>query len=177
MGSEKQGNDYNFLEEKLISYSVDLQKFIYTLTKDNDANEEILQNTIATAFANLDKLRNPDMIKTWIFNIAKTETSHYFRKKHIIGFRPGVDVGTDAVEIPQKDILDMIMEAEFEKELKSLVNKLEDKYCRIIMLHYYYGLDLKEIAHIYNLNYSTVRTNHRRGIEKLKELYESRRIG
>lgn len=163
------------LEEKLISYSVDLQRFIYTMTKDNEANEEILQSTIVTAYANLNKLRNPDKIKTWLFNIAKTETSHYFKKLDRIGFRVGLDVNTETLEI-QKDILDLIMEAEFNEEIRQLINKLDDKYFKLIMLHYYYDLDLKEIAEIYNINYSTVRTIHRRGIEKLKMLFKQGEI-
>ena len=170
MEVKNKGNDFKLLEEKLISYSVDLQKFIYTLTKNNDANEEILQNTIATAYANLSKVRDPERIKTWIFNIAKTETSHYFRKLNTIDFRKGQDLIMNIIEESQKDIADLIMEAEFGKEIRILINKLEDKYFKIIILHYYLDLELKEIADIYNINYSTVRTNHRRGIEKLRFL-------
>lgn len=176
MSINNKGNDFISLEERLISYSVDLQKFICTLTNDNNASEEILQNTIVTAYANLSKLRDPKKIKTWIFNIAKTETSHYFRKHKIINIRKGLEHITDTIEEAQKDILDSIIEAEFCKEIRALINKLDDKYFKIIMLHYYYDLDLKAIADIYNINYSTVRTNHRRGIEKLKLLFTKGRI-
>lgn len=167
-------NEITALERLLISHSRDLQKFIYTLTSDSTAIEDILQSTIATAFANLKKLKNPDMMKSWVFNIAKTETSHYFRQHNAVGFRRGIDVLTDNIEVSETDILEKVVEREFNEEIRVLINQLEEKYIKIILLHYYYDLELKEIAELYKINYSTVRTNHKRGIEKLKELYEAR---
>lgn len=170
---------YNSLEEKLISCRVDLQKFIYSLTRDKDASEEILQETIAIAYANLYKLKNPEKLKTWAFNIAKTETSHYFRKCNRINkinVRKRIDYIAETIQVAQKDLLESIMDAECSKEIKAQISKLDEKYAKIIMLHYYYDLELKVIADLCNINYSTVRTNHRRAIEKLKLLFTKGRI-
>lgn len=167
-------NEITALEQLLISHGRDLQKFIYTLTSDSAAIEDILQSTITTAFANLKKLKNPDMIKPWVFNIAKTETSRYFTRHSPMGFRKGIDVLSEDIEMIEADLLEKILEEEFNEELRVLINELEEKYIKIILLHYYYDLELKEIAELYKVNYSTVRTNHKRGIEKLKELYEAR---
>lgn len=170
----KKDNELIALENLIISPRKDLQKFIYTLTSDHNAVEDIFQNTIATAFINLKKLRNPEVIRSWVFNIAKTETSHYYRDNNIIGFRRGIDVLMDGIEALESDVLDMVTEKEFCHELQMLVNELEYKYNRVICLYYYHGLELKEIAQMDKINYNTVRTNHKRAIQKLKELYEVR---
>ncbi|MDE7395981.1 MAG: RNA polymerase sigma factor [Clostridiales bacterium] len=63
------------------------------------------------------------------------------------------------------DTFETVLFGEYKDRIKTLDTETYD----IIIMHYYEGYRLKEIAELLNINYSTVRQKCFRGLKKLKE--------
>lgn len=153
-------------------YHNDLKRFIFTLTRNNEAMDEILQNTIAAALEKQQQLKSEAAIKSWLFSIAKSEINQYYRK------HPPVitleDYQSESEELSssyhlQKDISDLLQQIEDTAFIRSAIHRLEIKYQQVILLHYYEDLSLKEISKLLNVNYPTIKTLHKRALEQLKK--------
>jgi len=156
-------------EKVCIIYSRDLQRFIYTLTRrDRFAAEEIYQNTMLGALKGLNYLRDSAKMKSWIFSIAKAEAKRYYaasRPENKFGFGAAAENEPSGPE----SVFDFTRSIEDKELVKNLINGLTDEEQQLYILHYYYDLPLKEIAEILNVNYSTIRSMHMRGMAKLRK--------
>jgi RNA polymerase sigma-70 factor (ECF subfamily) len=160
-------------EKVCLIYSKDLQRFIYTLTrKDRFAMEEIYQNTMLGALKGLNYLRDSSRMKSWIFAIAKAEARRYYAAG-----RPENFDGSQAAEEGQAGldyIFDFTKTVEDKEYVKDLLLGLPDEEQQLYILHYYYDLQLKEISEILNVNYSTVRSMHTRGMARMRKQLRER---
>lgn len=156
-------------EKACIVYSKELKNFIFTLTRNDPyAAEEIYQNTMLGALTGLNYLRDSSKMKSWIFSIAKAESKRYYA-----GSRPEKNQGRNiaAGEYPHwpEHLFDFTKYIEDREYIKSLINCLESGEQQLYILHYFYGLPLKEISEMLNVNYSTVRSMHIRGMTKMRK--------
>jgi len=156
-------------EKVCVIYGKALKNYIYTLTRnDSYAAEEIYQNTMLGALTGLGCLRDSSKMKSWIFSIAKAESKRYYADR-----RPGkskigsIAAGGDPY-LPEH-LYDFTKYIEDREYVKTLINCLESGEQQLYILHYYYGLPLKEISEMLNVNYSTVRSMHLRGITKMRK--------
>jgi RNA polymerase sigma factor (sigma-70 family) len=149
-------------------YGKELQMFIYTLTrKDQFAMEEIYQNTMLGALKGLKYLRDLNKMKAWMFTIAKAESKRYYAACKQAKF------DYDAVQEDDSDgleyLLDFTKNIEDKEYVRDLINGLTVGEQRLCILHYYYGLPLKEISEVLNANYNTIRSMHMRGMTKMRK--------
>lgn len=171
MTSKEEKDRLRSLEEDLLKYSRDVQKFIFTLTYDQYAMEEVFQNTLLRAYESLPKLREPGKMVPWLFEIAKTETiRHYNKEKKWNRFK---EMSIDDVkdESLEDDVAVILEKLEHAKEVVDLLNLLKPKYASVIRAHYIYKLPLIEIAKIKGTNYNTLKTYNSRALSHLKRLY------
>ena len=61
-------------------YSVDVYKFILSLSKNTYIAEDVMQSTFLSAIKSLDKFKGHSSVKTWLIGIAKNEYYTYRRK-------------------------------------------------------------------------------------------------
>ena len=153
-------------------YNDDLKRFIFTLTRNNEIMEEILQNTVAVALEKQRQLKSEAAMKSWLFSIAKNEINKYYRK-HPLAITLE-DFHSNSEEMPssyhlQKDISDLLQQIEDTASIRSAINRLETKYQQVILLHYYEDVSLKEISKLLNVNYNTIKTLHKRALIQLKK--------
>jgi RNA polymerase sigma-70 factor (ECF subfamily) len=150
------------------TYSKDLQRFIYTLTrKDPFAMEEIFQNTMEEALKGLKYLRDESKMKSWIFSIAKTEARRYYAANRKFYNNEFIELDEDTFSIQDnEDFTELIANSYL---LKSLVNEISEDEQQIFILHYYFDLPLIEISEILHINYNNIKSMHRRGINKMKK--------
>lgn len=154
-------------------YGQEFQRFIYGLTRNDPfAAEEIYQNTMLGALKGLDYLRDSRKMKAWIFAIAKAESRRYYASKQAAGLYEYGNIiqGQFGIE-PVFDFTKSIEDIEY---IKSLVNSLSDEEHQLFILHYFYGVPLKEISEILNLNYNTIRSMHTRGMAKMRKMHTER---
>ena len=105
---------------------------------------------------------------TWLYRISINACIDVKRKTKRSRFRLFADSG----EI--KDEADKTVETnDTSSELDQIVNKLSDRQRSAIILRFYHGKSVTEIAEIMECEQNTVRTHLYRGIEKLKKMVKT----
>lgn len=156
------------------NYGKELQRFIYTLArKDQFAMEEIFQNTMESAFKNLEFLRDENKIKSWIFSIAKTEVRRYYASNKMYSDYEINGLDEDILSVDEdKDFTEYVVDSNF---VLQILNELSDESQRVFLLYYYYDIPFIEISEILHINYNTIRSIHNRGISRMKKIYSERK--
>lgn len=166
---EKEYRKKQLFERTCTVYGKDLKNYIYALTRsDPFAAEEIYQNTMLEALTGLGYLRDISKMKSWIFSIAKAESKRYYaaslpKKKNGRSYAAGGE------PVWPEYLMDFTKYIEDREYVKALIGGLENGEQKLCVMHYFYGLPLKEIAGLLNVNYSTVRSMHMRGMTKMRK--------
>lgn len=98
---------------------------------------------------------------TWIYTIARNAVIDYFRTAHR---HEQIDEEIAFAE----DDYENILREETLGELASALEKLPQRERDIIILHYYFGKTLKEVAAKMNISYSSIKFIHNRAITILR---------
>lgn len=156
-------NEEQFIEE-ILKYKELLYRIALTrLTNQEDINEAI-QETIISAYNNLQQLKDINKLKPWIIKILINKCNYLYRKTNhkIISF----EVMQNYMSKEEKD------NSNLKLDMERALNTLKYKEKLIIILRYYEMYSIKEIADLLNMNENTVKTKIRRSLEKIEKYYE-----
>ncbi|MBW9159475.1 RNA polymerase sigma factor [Clostridium tagluense] len=156
----------NHFEEQISIVYKDLYKFIYSIIKNQNLAEDILQQTLMKAYEKFDTIQDIKKFKSWVFTIAKNESLSWIRKynREI----PSEDTYLELLAGSSEDIPEeLLIKREIKEQIKESIKILNSVDQEIIYLRYYYDLSLKEIALILNLNENTVKTKHKRAKKQI----------
>ncbi len=142
----------------------------------NDA-EDIAQDTFLKAWKNL-KGYEPDkaQFKTWLMRIARNTVIDYLRKRKTAVFSEFENeqgdnrMGDTPDEGPLPD--EIVARAHDAHEVEEVLEKLPPPYREVILLRYTNQLSFDEIGEVLHEPSNTVRSRHRRGLVRLKELLQ-----
>lgn len=131
----------------------------YRFCRHREAAEDLVQETLLRAWKHLDKLRDENSAKSWIFMILRREFARSFSRQ-----RPAT------IDIE----LERLTDGKFEHSMDTMalyeaIEILPDKYKMPLVLFAIGGYDIKEIASDLQLNGTTVKTRLFRAREKLRE--------
>lgn len=141
------------------------------LTNNRSYAEDLTQNVMEKAWKYLYQLKDPDKSKSWIFQIARNEAKTFYKKSANIIFYELEPYEQACVDDIESDILAILVKKEESMLIMKSLELLDLKYAQIIKLRFIAGLDIKDIAYILDINYSTTRTYLRRGLMHLKDVY------
>jgi RNA polymerase sigma factor (sigma-70 family) len=133
-------------------------------TGDDDAANDLLQETFLKVWQNLDKFRNQAMISTWIYRIAVNTCLTYLRSEK----RQAKDELTPL--IAETKIEEVSEKTEQVALLYKCISKLEESE-RIIITMVLDELPYPEIAEISGISEGNLRVKIFRIKQKLTELY------
>eukprot|EP01035_Chromulina_nebulosa_P045482 gene45482-61625_t len=102
-----------------------IEGYVFSLVKDKDETNDIVQEVFVKAFIKIESLKNPDKLLQWLFSIARNETNRYFNSKN--KFQPATDETEEAIEpvLPANGLEDCI---------GRFINALPEKYSAAIRL-------------------------------------------
>jgi RNA polymerase sigma-70 factor (ECF subfamily) len=167
------GDEVAFAEIVKI-YLQPVYNFVYRFVNDRDTAEDLTQETFVKAWKNLGKFDKNKKFKTWLFTIAKNTTFDWLKRKKEIPFSNFVDEeGESWLEnVADENILpdEILARVDLAKELDAILQKLPPYYRAVLLLHYKEDFSLHEIAEILGEPYNTIKSRHRRGLGKLREL-------
>lgn len=103
-------------------------------------------------------------ISTWIYTIANNRVIDYYRTNHISEDIDEQDIREDF------SIEDSILREEALEELAQALGKLPERERDLIIMHYYDGINLKEISVRMKLSYSYIKILHNKSLNMLKGL-------
>lgn len=146
---------YTYLRD----YQNSFYRLAYSYVKNEDAALDVVQEAVASALANYDKLRHKEYMKTWFYRIiVNTALTHlrinsrYISDESILDFTPYESAGIDT-----EDRLDLMR----------AIDKLPERLQTIIFLRYFEDLKIGDIAEITNAPESTVKTRLKKATELL----------
>lgn len=102
-------------------------------------------------------------ISTWIFTITRNTVIDYFRKT-----RPTEELDENLAS--EEEIDEGLLTQETLSELAAALVKLPEELQDIIVLAYYDGKPLTEIAGLMRLSYGAVKLRHQKALVQLKKL-------
>ena len=155
-------------EELVDKYQKPVLHICYLYLCDKSLAEDAVQDTFLKVYRNLETFRNESSEKTWIMKIA---VNTCYNINHSGWFRFFNHQVT-----PEMMPDEAIQTTEDDKELTTAVTKLPVKLREVILLHYYQGLKVNEIADALGLSQSSVSGRLKRGRERLKSLLEGREL-
>ncbi|MBR6918080.1 MAG: sigma-70 family RNA polymerase sigma factor [Clostridia bacterium] len=119
--------------------------------------EDITQDVLIKLYTEKKDFESDDHVRFWLVRVTVNECKKAFRRRHIT---PSLD-----------ECAELIAEDDSEaREVFEAVMSLDDKLREVIVLHYYQGLKIAQIARIVKIPQGTVGTRLKRAKEKLYEL-------
>ncbi len=163
-----------FFIEHIIIYEKDVYRYLISITGEPQISEDLLQNTMEKAWGKLGQLREPSKAKSWLFSIARNEANqHYRNSENTYFYIDEMDGKYDnSLELAREksDVLESLVRDFDMNSMRRALQMLDGKYKKLIMMHYFQGLNQREIADILDQNHSTVRVNLVRALKKVREI-------
>ncbi len=141
----------------------------YSLTNTSDA-EDAVAETVASAYAQLGRLRAPEAFPTWLFRILSNQIKR--RRRMYALDRKRLTPLDEAGELEDKNQPDR----EEGLDLYCALQKISENDRQIVVLSVIAGYTSAEIAQILRMNPSTVRSRLSRTLDKLERLLAYEKI-
>ncbi len=143
-----------------------------------DEAEDIAQDTFLKAWKSLSVYEpRSAKFKTWLMRIARNTVIDYLRKKKTPVFS---DIGngpddTRTFDTPDPEPLpdEIVARAHDTREVEALLREIPLVYREVLLLRYMSQMSFEEISGILGENANTVRSRHRRGLARLRQLLDA----
>lgn len=156
----KQG-DKSLFEELIRRYYDDIYRFCYYKTSNRDASYDLTQETFMKLIKYFNSYEDKGSFKSYLFSIAINICNDYFKKN--------AQSGEDIENINEKEYcLDKQEEVKNKIMVEDLLQRLPDYQKDAIILKYFQGFKVKEIARITNEKVPTVKSRLKQGLERMK---------
>jgi RNA polymerase sigma-70 factor, ECF subfamily len=151
-------------EKKLFSY-------IYRLVGNREEAEDILQNVFVKAYRNIKTFDVERKFSSWIYRIAHNEAINFLKKKSKKRFVSWEDIvaSKDKMETKseERSPIDIWIRKESAIEVNWAMEKLPEKYRKVLKLRYFSEKSYEEIGRIIGSPVNTVGTLINRAKKKL----------
>lgn len=155
------------LEKVYKEYSDMIYRWLLARTGDEDAAEEITQETFYQAVLHAESYDHSCKVSTWLCSIAQNKLKEYFRKN------PPREELPEEYGIPQESAEEQAIDASQKMELYRAIHSLPEPSREIVHLRAFAGLSFKEIGDIFGKNENWARVTYYRARAALrKELTE-----
>ena len=138
--------DIDAIGEIIQEYRAGLEYFLITIVNNEDAAEEITQDTFCYLFIKKPKFKEKSSFKTWLYTIGKNRAYRYLKKaqKYI-----SLDENSESFISDERMLLEEKYFSDTEKlNILDVIGKLKKEYKEILWLTYFENLSNKECAEI-----------------------------
>ena len=158
-----------------VIYSGSKRYLFYTIYKsvgDRNIAEDVLQETYLEIYKNLTSLRSIDAFRRWAAMVAQSRISRYFNKNREQLFSSEEEMD-EKIESEVEDDEDLLPESavqnrETARLVMEIIDSLNPPQRDAIVAFYYNQMSIMEISQSTGVPENTVKTNLRRGKEKIK---------
>ena len=137
--------------------------YIYARLQSRADAEDLCQEVFEKVHLRLDSF-DPEKasVSTWIYAITRNCVIDFYRRSH-----PHDEI--DENQATDGSIDDDLLNDETLEELAAALEKLPAQLRQIIVLRYYDGTPLTEIAKKLNLSYGAIKLRHAKALEMIRE--------
>ena len=161
------GNE-NAYEALVIRYQKAVIGAAYAVTRNHYTAEDAAQDAFVSAWIKLDCLREPSKYGAWVCNIARNCAKNLAaRYRDYIDF----DLVANSESESNEFFGEYVFASDDNDTLRDSINSLSDKVKKVVILHYFEGLSIAEIADKLRVPIGTVKWRLHEGREKIRKEY------
>lgn len=153
--------DRRAFETMVRTYSSDLYRFAFWLSRDRHVAQDLVQDAFSAAWKAFDTLRDHASAKPWLFSILRNEYARGFQRKRL-DIQDGVEL--EELSVPAS------AQGQERVELENLIQALPDNYREPLMLQVLGGFSGREIAQMLNITEQNVMVRLTRARHALRRL-------
>ncbi len=171
-------NDQKAYAELVNLYQDSIYYLMMRIVKNSDDAEDLTQETFGKAFRNLHAYSPQYAFSTWLYRIAVNSSIDYIRHKN----NSPQCIDDDLFNMTSEQIIDrsssnhtmtpedVVMDKQRISMLRSAVQKLPEKYRKVVELRYYEELSYEEISETLNISLSNVKIQLLRAKNMLSDI-------
>ena len=151
---------------------VDVFSFVMKKVEDENDADEITVHVFSKVLSKLDMYDPNFQFKTWILTIAQNSVIDYWRKKS----RENEDSTDNFDDFKNHFALspeELLISAEDQKKIVTIIESLDSKYQDIIRLRFFEEKSIKEIAEELNITVANTKVRIMRAKKVLSELLKT----
>lgn len=157
---QAQKGDKKAFELIIKNYHKELYKIARTRLNTIEDIEDVIQETIFSAYKSINKLKNPSKTKSWLITILINECNDYYKRKKS---------SVSLEEIEAENYIPCSSQINSNVEFDNLMSLLNKDERTILVLYYSDGYKTNEIGNMLNINDSTVRNIMQRAKKKIEK--------
>lgn len=160
-------------------YHDKLLRYIKSLgCRNADDAEDVLQEVFIKAYRNLNDYDTSLKLSSWLYRIAHNQTISFFRKVNVRPQPLAKEEDLILLDFIQADIdLSVDLDQKYLADnLEGILNKLDEKYRRVLVLKYLEAKSYEEISDILQKPLGTVATLLNRAKTKFKKELDNSKI-
>ena len=155
--------------------------YIYHAVKDEDAANDIFQDTFVKAIVTIKQGRYVENghFPAWITRIAHNQIIDYFRQTRAENTQSTDDEDINILnrkELADGTIEDYMITSQIHADVRRLVKSLPDNQREVLMMRYYKNMSFKEIADTTGVSINTALGRMRYAILNLRRIAEEHNI-
>lgn len=150
-------------EQIYAEYSGKVMGYIRARIRNTADAEDLLSEVFEKILRKLDAF-DPEKasLSTWIFTVTRNTVIDFFRRS-----KPSEELDENLSDDTELD--ESLLNSETLSELAAALRKLPQQLMDIIVLRYYDGKPLTEIAQLMNLSYGAVKLRHQNAVMLLRQ--------
>ncbi|WP_164880429.1 RNA polymerase sigma factor [Clostridium manihotivorum] len=157
-------DSFNALVNK---YELIVLRFVYSITKDKEASEDIAQETFITAYNKLYLYDKRYKFSNWLLQISKNKAIDFMRKYKKI-YESNIEEANN-LSSSEASPEEQLEYSDLKKEVETFIESLEELDRQIILLRYSGERTFFDISQILSISESTVKRKYYRLREKFKK--------
>ena len=131
------------------------------ILKNDDDTCDAIQETLESAYKNLNSLKEEKYFSTWIIRIMINKCYDIIRKNKKVSYI------NEKMQINDSGYYDMYCS---ESELESVLNQIDSDLKTTVVLYYYDDMSVSQVSEILNIPEGTVKSRLSRAREKLYDI-------
>ena len=154
--------NYPDIEQIYTEYRDRVMGYIYARLRSRADAEDLCQDVIEKVNMKLDSFDSGKAsISTWIYSITRNSVIDFYRRSH-----PHEEIDENMAQDGAVD--DNLLNDETLEELAEALEKLPAELREIVVLRYYDGMPLTEIAKKMNMSYGMIKLRHNSALELIR---------
>ena len=147
------------------TYSAMCYRSAYLICQNEADAQDVLQDTFITFYHKAQRLRKPESLKYWLLRCVTSKSRDLLRKRKSESPAENIRELADWNSDERIDTAEVIV-------FRECIRALEPKYREVLVLHYYNGLSVREIAAVTGQLAGTVKSRLYYARQRLKEAIE-----
>jgi RNA polymerase sigma-70 factor (ECF subfamily) len=174
-------HDPDLLDELIGRYQYRLPRYLWTLTGNREAAEDLFQETWIRVLEKGHQYDPRWRFEAWLFSIARNLAIDHLRRRQPESLEALLHPDDEGVarEWPDRDTatpLESAVAVEQSDHVKGILRRLPPDSREVLVLRFQEGMDLNEIAEVVRAPLSTVKSRLYRGLEAFRQLLEKEAI-